>query len=170
MTWKVFVVTGPSTAGKTTLCTELRKANRVDLSVVDIDDEQPPQAGLEFWRRYRIEQLLEEAYTRDGDTLLCGALWPDQVLASSLFDGERTSFVILNLAPELLYTRLLKRFDGREGSDFQGLFWSNNYLRTGLLRQAAGLRCVSVLDVTELSRAAVAATVSTLTTCDVPVG
>lgn len=157
----ITILTGPSTAGKSTLCRALIKSAALpNLTVTEVDDEQPPEAGTDYWRRYRIELLLHEAVERRAPSLISGALWPHEVLASESYDPDRMQFLILIPSPRMMTKRLGNRLADADADDAAALLRVNRRLVDALSRQGRGISNATILNTTGMSRRRVAATVT----------
>ena len=89
----ILVVTGITTAGKSTLLKGLKRKRSLAQKVHfhDMDEHGTPQAGRGHWRRFRIDELLHDAvtrYSKGQSTVLCGVIYPHEVLQFEDFSSD----------------------------------------------------------------------------------
>ena len=89
----ILIITGITTAGKSTLlCGLKRRKNSIKNCVFhDMDENGLPSAGLSPWRLYRIEELLYESvqrYEQGKSTVLCGVIYPHEIIDSEHFSAD----------------------------------------------------------------------------------
>ena len=113
------VVVGDSASGKTTLLGNLRRTKNLQswVSIHDMDENGCPEHGREFWRKYRVEELLAESVSENKKgrgAIMGGWIWPHEVISSPHFSLDlNLHFLFLKNTEREYKRRLLRRVGSR---------------------------------------------------------
>ena len=126
----ILVILGDSTAGKTTLLSDLKKISALNrkVKIRDIDDLNPPIPGRENWRKYRVDELLYQAIedNKAGKSAIIGGwLWPFEIITSPYFSHKlNLRFLFLNNTK----TEYRRRLRLRLGTRAMGMPLKNSHI------------------------------------------
>ena len=109
----ILVVVGDSASGKTTLLGNLRRVQSLKswVGIRDMDEDGCPFAGREYWRRYRVEELLSESIAENNKgrgAIMGGWIWPHEVISSPYFNLDLNLHFLFLKNTESEYRRRLK--------------------------------------------------------------
>lgn len=113
------VVVGDSASGKTTLLGNLRRSKdlRSWVSIHDMDENGCPEDGREYWRKYRVEELLAVSVSENKKgrgAIMGGWIWPHEVISSPHFSLDlNLHFLFLKNTEREYRRRLMQRVGTR---------------------------------------------------------
>jgi tRNA uridine 5-carbamoylmethylation protein Kti12 len=160
----IIIITGTSTSGKTTVYEYLKSdVDLKDIDFHDIDENDVPKFELgeydiEYWRKYRVTQLLLDAQRNQRPTVLCGIIYPHEILENGHFAGDNpVYFLLLENSEEQIRKRWMTRLEEPNNSamlnekNIEGLIDSNYRARKKLHNSITALRNGQKLETTDLS-------------------
>jgi septin family protein len=158
----ILVVVGDSASGKTTLLGNLRRVRSLKswVGIRDMDQDGCPAAGREHWRKYRVEELLDESIAENKKgrgAIMGGWIWPHEVIASPYFKLDLNLHFLFLKNTEVEYRRRLKKRVGRRMTKGEFDAWAENFpaQQQRLENQVRFTTHHTVINTWELSRAAV---------------
>lgn len=116
---KLFVLTGLSTSGKTSIC-KMLKEKKKGLVVLEVDDESVPDVGRNYWEKYRTEIMVDQAMNEikaGKDTILTGLIMPYTIEIAESFNRKiEVVYILLDSPLKDVKARLKERLS-KSGED-----------------------------------------------------
>lgn len=149
---KICFFTGISCSGKSTINSYLKDHNKTypHSIFLDVDDNGVPDVGREFWRRWRVEELLDIAITnreKGINTFISGFIMPKEILESQLYKYEYgVNIILLHITEKQFELRIKKRMQKSterrtyENNDINLLIKENLKRRKLFLEQTKSLK------------------------------
>jgi len=116
----LFIITGCSGSGKSTMVEELHYRLKDNLYVYEFDDDTFPVENSTFkdwvdWRVYRTQLMVNSALSKyvDRPYVICGVVIPCEFYKFNQYDGN-VHFASLTMENKVIRSRLKKRGWGRD--------------------------------------------------------
>ena len=161
----MIIITGAAATGKSTVTRLLRELLPKDkFDIHDIDESDKWTNSYEEWRDAKVEYWLRRSISSNKagiTTVLCGIIYPENVRATTYYNGAiPIKYFLLDASPEAITSRFEQKLEAQEKSGVKGrnqindkAAWLKRQIEISqeLRREYERMSEATVIDTTDLS-------------------